>query len=133
MAVTKHLVKDYATLTYDDVQGIIRHQFHQPVNSETFRKVLNAGLDLLKTNGATKWLSDDRKNDALKHADTNWAVNTWAAKAIENGWQHWALVVPEDDDARQVLVEHVSNYSERGVNVRVFTNPNEAFDWLIQQ
>ncbi|MEL6309849.1 MAG: hypothetical protein AAFR81_21015 [Chloroflexota bacterium] len=133
MTTTTHIDTHSVVLNYDAVNGIVHHQFQKPVDSQTFRETLTVGAELLIANNATKWLSDDRKNSALSDADSAWAIDEWAPQMIKHGWQHWALVVPEDAAGRQSLVNHVFSYTQRGLNVRVFTDADQALAWLINQ
>lgn len=119
-----------ATLMYHDTDKIVHHEFHRPIASETFRQVLNMGVDIFKNHEATKWLSDDRKNGALSDDDSTWAKTDWFPRVLGAGWKFWALVVPEDIMARMNLVQFVSPYMEMGLMVRVFTKPEDALGWL---
>ncbi len=119
-----------ATLIYHNSDKIVHHEFHKRFSSETFRQVLNAGVDVFKENGATKWLSDDRKIGALSDEDSTWAKTDWFPRVLGAGWKFWALVVPDDVMARMNLVQFVAPYMKEGLMVRVFTQPEEAIAWL---
>ena len=88
------LDNEYLSLVYYPETKIVHHTFHQVVQGPVFREALNTGLEVFKEYNAHKWLSDDRKNDALPEADTEWAKTDWFPRVLEAGWQHWALVMP---------------------------------------
>ena len=121
---------EYATLQYYDDTCILHHTFHRPIGGDAFRAVLLKGIETLKLKGASKWLSDNRNNNSLSDDDTKWALKTWFPQAKDAGWQYWALVVPDDHDARVSLKEHVDAYYNQGVNVKVFTSVDIAREWL---
>ena len=119
-----------ALIVYHADKKIVHHTFRQPVSGEAFRFVLETGVECLKQNVATKWLSDDRLNSELSADDTKWATHNWFKLAQDAGWKTWALVVPYDIFARLNLIEHVNHYSNRGIRVMVFTEPDAAIKWL---
>jgi hypothetical protein len=130
MSKTTIIKNEYATLEYHSEQKIIHHTFLKPIGNEKFREVLNTGADTMKKYGATKWLSDDRKNMALSPEDTDWSKKNWFPRALESGWKFWALVVPQDILARMNMKEFVDEYYEKGLRIMVFNNPEDALQWL---
>ena len=121
---------EFATLKYYPDDKIVHHVFHQPISGNEFRSVLNTGAETLAKYGGSKWLSDDRKNMALPDEDTQWSVSDWFPRAVKSGWKYWALVVPPDFLARLNLREFVEQYFEQGLRIMVFTEPDEALEWL---
>ena len=91
---------------------------------------MNNGADTLKKYGATKWLSDDRENMALTPEDSQWATTNWFPRSVKEGWKTWALVVPTDTMAKLNMKEFVDQYFEQGLRIMVFTDPEEALQWL---
>jgi hypothetical protein len=121
---------EYATLRYYPDTKIVHHTFYKPISGQEFRNVLNTGAKTLEKNQASKWLSDDRGNLALPADDTEWSKTDWFPRAVKAGWKYWALVVPEDIMARMNLKEFVDSYLEQGLQIAVFTEPEEAMKWL---
>jgi hypothetical protein len=130
MATTMPFKEDYATLTYDDESQIIYLKLYNECDSAGLRAVLDYGIKLFKETGAHKWLSDNRDMDAVSDEDTNWINNDWLPRAVEAGWQYWALVVPADIEARTNLNEFVTEFYDKGVRVMVFSKVDEADAWL---
>ena len=124
------LHNDHATLYYHEDEKIVHHVFHQPIGGDDFRSVLTHGVDLMAENEATKWLSDDRKNSGVNEEDTQWVHETWFDSAKEAGWKYWALVVPEEVSGRMNMTQFVDMIYEAGIRVMVFSDPDEAMDWL---
>jgi len=119
-----------ASLWFYPEEGIVHHEFHGFVHGEEFRKVLQAGLELLKLHGATKWISDDRRNGAIPRVDGDWADNVWRPAAIAAGWKHWAMVQPEKVYGQMNVRRFVDNAAAAGVNARVFDSPADALRWI---
>lgn len=121
---------EHATLKYYPASGIVHHTFHQPTSGEPFRSMVNTGVQLLRDHKATKWLSDDRNNMALPEADTEWGKLNWFPKALEAGWKYWALIVPADIMARMNMKEFTDSFTQQGIRIMVFSDPEKGLEWL---
>lgn len=122
-----------ASLFYHPDSKVVHHQFHQPVQGEPFRSTLNAGLDLMKKNQATRWLSDDRGNSVLAPDDADWAQKVWFPAVKAAGWKHWAVVLPEKALGKLNMKEWVKLYAGLGINAQMFSDPDTALAWLEKQ
>ena len=98
--------------------------------SQEFRTVLNTGVDILEKHGATKWLSDERHMAPLTPEETAWCMTDWFPRSVKVGWKFWALVVPNDIMSQINLTEFVNEYYEKGIRIMVFTDPEQAMEWL---
>jgi hypothetical protein len=120
-----------ATLSYDTHSGYVQQTLKQPLRGTAFQEILNTTLDTLADNRAVKWLSDERKALELTPDDLDFLTGEWAPRAFRAGWRYLALVVPTDAKARAALQKTVMAFHEMGVQVRTFTSPDEARDWLV--
>jgi len=122
----------YITVEYWPDKGIIYHTIHQPMSSQlaVFKEALNAGTDGLQKYKVHKWLSDDRKNDALTQEGNEWSFNDWQPRTVQAGWKYWAMVVPEDLAAAGTLMPVIDILFERGLRMNVFTTLEQATAWL---
>ena len=127
------LDNEFATVWYHSEDKIVHHQFHKFIYGQAFRDVLTRGAEIFEQYGATKWLSDDRNNSALHPDDSDWAVHTWNPRVVQAGWKYWAVVMPEKAIGQMNLKRFVKLYSDMGITVRVFSNPEEALMWLKSQ
>lgn len=130
MTLISVMENDWMTLQYEDQDRYIHHTVLKPVSGEPLRVVLNLGAEWLAKNQATKWLSDDRKNHALPEEDIIYGLQDWGPRAAAVGWKHWALVVPEGTEGRAAMQDLVAAYWDMGVKVAVFTQLEEAREWL---
>jgi len=112
---------------------IVHHRFNKFTHGEAFRKGLKSGLAVMKKYKAQKWLSDDRKNSALPREDLEWARTEWGPAAIKAGWKHWAIVLPINIIGQMNLKKCIEIYTEMGLNVQAFSDPDEALEWIEQQ
>jgi hypothetical protein len=133
MSKTTLIDTDYVTLWYDPEKKIVHHKFHKYIYGKEFRGVLEKGLEVFKEKKAQKWLSDDRNNSALPTEDTNWAQTNWAPRVIAAGWKFWAIVLPQKVIGQINMQHFIDNYSEQGVTVKIFSEPDEARSWLESQ
>ncbi len=121
---------DYATLWYHSDAKIVHHQFHKFIHGAEFRQVLEKGLEIFKENGAHKWLSDDRNNSTLTAEDTTWAQADWFGRVFAAGWKYWAIVMPDKIVGKMNMKRFIEDYSEKGLTIDIFSDPDEALAWL---
>ena len=133
MPPTTIVDNEYATLWYHPGKKIVHHKFHQFVQGERFREILNQGADIFQKYGAHKWLSDDRANSALPPEDGEWAMVDWHPRVIAAGWKYWAIVMPEKTVGKMNMRQFAKQNAEAGVTVQVFSDPDEAMAWLERQ
>jgi hypothetical protein len=124
------LENEYVTLVFYPTLKIVHHTFHRFLEGEVFREAMETGVQLLRENGATKWLSDDRKNAALPQADVDWGLTDWFPRARAAGWQHWGVVMPENVLGQMNMRRFIEPYSKQGLTVRLFPEPQAALAWL---
>lgn len=122
---------EYITVQYLPDKKTIYHLIHKPVGGQILRDALNAGTEALRKYGASKWLSDDRKNvGGLSEEDREWGNNDWNRRTIEAGWKYWALIVPQEIVAAGSMTPTIDFLYELGLRMMVFSNYEAAWAWL---
>ena len=123
---------EYITVEYRPDNKLIYHTVHQPMSGQLpmFKEALNAGTAALQKYKVHKWLSDDRKNDALTPEGNEWSFGDWQPRTLNAGWKYWALVVPQTLAAAGTLLPVVDRLSRLDLRMMVFTNVEEAVVWL---
>lgn len=121
---------EYITVQYLPDRKVIYHTVHKPIPDEPLKVALNAGTDALRSYGACKWLSDDRKNGPLSPHVVEWGDQDWNPRTIAAGWKYWANVVPEEMASAGTLYPVIQHLFDLGLRMMVFTNLDEAFEWL---
>jgi hypothetical protein len=120
-----------AKMVYYPELKIVHNTFHGKPTGKQFREALDAGVEVMKKYGSTKWLSDDRQNQAqFSEEDNEWADSVWFPRMQEVGWKTWAMVVPESVAARDNVVDIIDKIYDQGVRISVFVDLDEALEWL---
>ena len=127
------LENKFMTLWYHNDAKIVHHKFHTFTHGEDLRNGLTKGLEIMKKNGATKWLSDDRENPILKKEDMEWTASVWRPAVINAGWKYWAIVMPEKIAGQMAMNKIIKEYANTGVTVQIFPNADAALAWLESQ
>lgn len=109
---------------------IVHHEIRRFVHGQPFRELLERGLTLLSSRGASKWLSDDRGNGPVTPADAEWATIQWAPRVVAAGWKHWAVVLPTKVLGQMNMRRWMETYAKVGVVAQTFDHPREARHWL---
>ena len=121
---------EWVTLWYHPVPKIVHHKFHKAIRGEPFQTALTLGTDILRANGATKWLADDRLFFVLPEEDQRWAEGDWFPRARQAGWKYWAIVKPEMAVTDLYLRRVAASRTAEGVRMEVFPTPIRAAEWL---
>lgn len=124
---------EFFSLWYYPDQKIVHHKFHKFIFGEAFKACLNRGTEVLKENGAEKWLSDDRNNSALPKEDSRWGVEEWLPRTMAVGWRFWAVVMPDKATGRMNMRSLIEKTAAEGITVEVFDDVDEAQQWLVEQ
>jgi hypothetical protein len=124
---------EFAFLWFHPETKIVHHEIKKYVFGKHLREILDQGYEQMKKTGAQKWLSDDRKNNALSPEDGEWAQNDWSPRVIKAGWKYWAIVLPEKVMGQMNMRLFIDSYTKVGVTVQIFSNPDEALKWLERQ
>ena len=124
------LDNEFVTLVYHSDRKIVHHTIHKHIQGQQFRSLLNQGTALLQQHKATKWLSDNRQLGPLAPEDTQWSTTEWIPRTLAAGWQYWAMVVPDEIQARARLSHVIDTFYEKGLRIMVFTDLDAALEWL---
>jgi hypothetical protein len=121
------------SIYYYPGKKIIHHIMHEYQVGEDLRRFLETGAKLVKENDACKWLSDDRKYQALTKEDMAWGMETFGPKTIKAGWKFWAVIMPESTVGKMAMRRIIEAFESLGVTVQIFTEEDEAMSWLESQ
>jgi hypothetical protein len=124
------VANEFVTVRYLDDKKIIYHTIHKPIPDQQLKNAVNAGTDALRKYGACKWLSDDRKNGPVSPEIAEWGRKDWNPRTIAAGWKYWANVVPEEVASAGTLSPVIEDLFNLGLRMMVFTDLEEAFQWL---
>ena len=129
------LVADNALISVwiHPARRMVHHRMKTYCHGEDFRAGLTRGLEAMERYRATKWLSDDRSNGALVPEDSAWTARHWVPRAKAAGWRHWSIVQPAKIIGQLSMERVLRGYTNQGINVRMFGDPDEAMRWLVAQ
>lgn len=114
-----------------EVKGIVVLTQSGKNIGESLRKCLDAGLDALIQNKASKWLSDNRDTVSIRgKEDSDWVNHDWTPRALKAGWKKWALIQPQSALTMMAEQQFVDFFAEHGVEVKIFETPEEGISWL---
>lgn len=121
---------DNITLLYHPISKIVHMQFHRFLFGKPFRNALDRVAETFLKYSACKWLSDDRENTAISNADLEWCERDWFPRVAKAGWKYWAIVKPEKIIGQMTMRKLADSYRGRGIVAQMFTDVEEAMQWL---
>jgi hypothetical protein len=121
---------EWVTLWYHPEAKIVHHKFHKATRGEAFQTALTLGTDILRANGASKWLADDRLFFVLPEEDQRWSENEWFPRTRQVGWKYWAIVKPAMTITELYLRRVAASPPAAGVRMEVFPTVTQAAEWL---
>ena len=124
---------EFITIWYHPDTKIVHHKIHKNLSGRSFRDALTKGTEILKQNGARKWLSDDRDNTVVNKEDEAWGREVWFGQTQAAGWKYWAIVQPAKVIGQMNIKRIKENFSGVGITAQFFSDPDEAMKWLVSQ
>ena len=121
---------DTFTLNVYPEKKMVYHIVHGYLAGTALQELFNRGADEFEKNRCTKWLSDDRKSTALRKEDLEWTQNNWEPRVLKAGWKYWAIVLPEAVIGQMNMKPLLDRYSGMGIEVKIFSDPDEGLQWL---
>lgn len=101
------------------------------ISSAEFREGTELMLNLLIKNNAHKVLADIEHMLLIDKEDQEWLINYFLPRAIQFGFKAIALVKPVST-FNLAAIESISSYVNDNINVNLFSNIDEAGNWLKQ-
>jgi hypothetical protein len=123
----------WLSLRWDDEHKCVYSEWRAFANSAEFRSGLMNGLEAIRENHATRYLTDTRKVKVIVREDQEWVNETWIPLAVADGLKRVAVVLAGAGLGRVTVEEVVnSNDPERGLVSRTFSSVTEALKWLAE-
>lgn len=135
-AIIRLHTEENGTLDYDPSVPCIIASHIGFMPEKEFKDFLNLGLKLMiekrKTHGKIGWLADTSQMGAIE--DEGWANRDWNPRALAEGIQHVAFVLPHDVFGQTI----VETYNEQNMKAQpsskmstgVFEDIESAKEWL---
>lgn len=124
---------DFATLWCYPEVGIVHHRIKRPCadRSDELKDLLQAGLDQLLLHDCRGWVSDIRKGGKMRSDIEAWTKTVWRPQAIRAGWKAWAILPPESTVNQLNMQRFVQDYTASGIETSMFSDPDQAIEWLL--
>jgi hypothetical protein len=118
----------YLTISWDEPNACVIVVWRGFFTSEKMRSGAEKALELVKAQGAKKYLTDTSESRVVSPDDQNWIATDWRPRAIEAGLTKMATVIPTDLIARMAMnrLKSIMN----GVETGYFGSMEEAKRWL---
>jgi hypothetical protein len=127
------LQNEHIDLWYYPDLKIVHHQMKLAPTSQEFRELLDRGAETLERFRAIKWMSDDRGNTLLKPDDEAWAQKEWLPRVLRAGFKFWAIVLPAVAIGKLNMQRLANDHLRYGIQSRIESTPDPAFEWLKAQ
>jgi len=124
------LENEFAHVWFHSGVGAVHTQLHKFIWGDAYQEILNAGLDVLVAEGATKWLSENREATVHSRADTDWVISELLPRARKAGLWFWAIVPPANVIGQMNMERILVEAQKLGIVGRIFSEVEHAFAWL---
>ena len=135
----KVLENDCFICEIDDSVPVLRHRWLRRPSSEEFREGLTSILaeykELSLIHKDLKWLADTELLGELSVEDEKWLVHDWDRMLFtEGGLKVHAVILGHDIFADYPMEDFKQSsarkFHELGVKLEVFTDKEQAYEWL---
>lgn len=98
--------------------------------SSDFREACNKVIDFMVEHKTGKLLTDNRDAKVFSVEDQKWLNSEWLPNAIKAGYYCSATLI-NDDVFIKTAIKNITNKRDKNhIKAKMFTNQNEAVDWL---
>lgn len=128
-----HYEAPCATIHWEDDDRIVWVEWKATPDSASFRKVLDAGLELIVQKGGQRWLADCLKMGPVSVDDTKWANEDWTPRIIAAGVKWLAFVMPERVSASISVLGFLAEAGGATMDTMECGSIDDAKRWLREQ
>jgi hypothetical protein len=123
----------YGEIKWDEINNIVIVSFHGYMNSEQIRNFFNKILECLIKHKSNKAIHDTRNIFTFKPEDQEWLKNDWRPRVYKAlGKNKVALIMTENLIQKQVINKVADSAEEKVVEMKAFSNFNDALLWIKQ-
>jgi hypothetical protein len=123
----------WLSVRWESANQAIHTEWKAFANSQEFRAGLMKGLDAIRENHATRYLSDARKIKVIVREDQEWADSIWFPLAAAAGLKRFASVIAETGLGKMTVEEVLDVVHIKGLEVAKFKTLALARKWLEEQ
>ncbi|MFB6146368.1 MAG: STAS/SEC14 domain-containing protein [Halobacteriaceae archaeon] len=128
-----HYDEPHLTATWDRSLGAVVMDWHEFAQGAPYREGLEAGLELVTEQGATRWLADLREMGTVAEDDQAWTNEQWFPRAIQSDLEYMAIIQPESVVAEMSVDNIMQEVGDGALTTHYFDNRRDAEAWLDEQ
>ena len=102
----------------------------EPTGGAPLREGLNRGLEVLREQGAQRWLADLKWLGVMTKSDEVWVNEDWFSRAIESGMR-WLAVVNPESSLSTVSVREIMESAKTKERVKSDLVQAHSFETLV--
>jgi hypothetical protein len=129
---------DFVICELDDSLPVLKHRWKKEPTGKHFRetllKILDHYKEFQKTRDELAWLADTQLLGELDEETEKWLANTWDDMLFGKGTVKVHAVILGDDLFAEYAMEKFKMDAEkkrdRNVQLGVFVDEEEAYDWI---
>lgn len=123
----------YLTIEIDSEKKLMQLNWIGFATSEDYRTGLETALQLSRTHGVKKWLSNLKDMKAIRQAEQDWTVQSWFPLFNHTHLDKWAIVFADDMFNQMATSSMISKMRPTLLfPVEYFQDINTAKNWLDQ-
>ncbi len=113
-----------------ETDKVVVKTFSGFIYGDEMQNAFNAGLEAVKKNRGSKWLSDNRGLKPYRQEDIKWINEVWFPQMLKAGWKYWAVLEPENILGQASMKNFLDHYQQMGITLRVFHTMEDGLAWL---
>lgn len=125
-----HYDKPWVTIRWDETCQAVLAEWEGYIEGDDLREALDAGLILLRTKRASRWLGDTRRLGPVRQVDQTWTNQDWFPRLSAAGLRWMAIVPPQSSIARLSMKQILSKVNDVEVVTANFDDVESARAWL---
>ncbi|TGE28686.1 hypothetical protein [Hymenobacter metallicola] len=103
-----------------------------PIRSSSLRAVYEQVLQLLRTRGLSKVLTDHQMMPPIQPSDQEWLSHNWAPRAVQQAGYRFCAIVQAYDVLSQLSTQNIVRQLESvPLMIRYFEDNESAEKWLL--
>ena len=117
-------------MRWDGVHKCIHSEWRGFANSVEFRAGVMKGVQAIRENHATGYVSDTRKVKVIVHEDQRWANEIVVPLMVDAGLKRMAVVIAQQGLGKLTVEDTIRMVDSRELLVRTFKSVPEAMAWV---
>jgi hypothetical protein len=118
------------TISWDASSRCVTAEWREFAVSQDYRAAMEFGLDLMREQGGSRWVSVYRRGIPLAAADSDWLATKWLPRAVRLGLTRLAFVYQDAALSRIAMRRVLKAASIQGLESTECTTIEDARRWV---